>query len=206
MQGSGKPLGSLATGRPPNALRCSDELLHSELAASPTLGICSVMTGLGPFADCQVPARRRNKQTLGNPGASLGRAQLERTKSPARLWHVDSNGAEQEKWCPERLNLWSTKLLWPLRSVPNLHSSAAKLPKMAHPPRRRLSATETAEAAFKAATSKPADPSPKAKPVPAGKELVSVRLDRDVLEHFQEDGAGWQDRINAALRTAAGLD
>jgi uncharacterized protein (DUF4415 family) len=26
-----------------------------------------------------------------------------------------------------------------------------------------------------------------------------------VLEHFQDDGPGWQDRINAALRMAAGL-
>jgi uncharacterized protein (DUF4415 family) len=25
-----------------------------------------------------------------------------------------------------------------------------------------------------------------------------------VLEHFQEGGAGWQDRINEALRKAAG--
>ena len=30
-------------------------------------------------------------------------------------------------------------------------------------------------------------------------------LDRAVLEHFQEDGPGWQDRINAALRKAAGM-
>ena len=41
--------------------------------------------------------------------------------------------------------------------------------------------------------------------VPNAKELVSLRLDRDVLEHFQEDGPGWQERINAALRKAAGL-
>jgi uncharacterized protein (DUF4415 family) len=26
-----------------------------------------------------------------------------------------------------------------------------------------------------------------------------------VLDHFQQDGPGWQDRINAALRKAAGL-
>src|SRR6266581_570578 len=38
----------------------------------------------------------------------------------------------------------------------------------------------------------------------SGKELVSVRIDRDVLEHFQEEGPGWQDRINEALRKAAG--
>ena len=62
---------------------------------------------------------------------------------------------------------------------------------------------ERAEAAFKSATSKPADSAP-APAIPAGKELVSLRVDRDVLEHFQEGGPGWQDRMNAALRKAAG--
>lgn len=74
------------------------------------------------------------------------------------------------------------------------------------PPRRTGSAFERAEAAFKSATTKPAAPAPKPTAVPEGKELVSIRLDRAVLEHFQEDGPGWQDRINAALRKAAGLD
>ena len=36
------------------------------------------------------------------------------------------------------------------------------------------------------------------------KEIVSLRIDRDVLDFFQEAGPGWQDRINAALRKAAG--
>ena len=72
---------------------------------------------------------------------------------------------------------------------------------------RRGSAFDQAEAAFKSATSKPAEPAP-AKPLapPSGKEMVTLRLDRAVLEHFQEDGPGWQDRINAALRIAAGLE
>ena len=72
---------------------------------------------------------------------------------------------------------------------------------------RRGSAYDQAEAAFKSATSKPAPTAP-AKPTtpPAGKEMVSIRLDRVVLEHFQEDGPGWQERINAALRAAAGLE
>jgi len=74
-------------------------------------------------------------------------------------------------------------------------------------PPRRGSAFDQAEAAFKSATTKPASPAPaKAASPPEGKELVSLRLDRAVLEHFQDDGPGWQDRINAALRTAAGLD
>ncbi|MEO6780570.1 MAG: BrnA antitoxin family protein, partial [Bradyrhizobium sp.] len=40
--------------------------------------------------------------------------------------------------------------------------------------------------------------------LPGMKELVSLRIDQDVLEHFQADGPGWQDRINDALRKAVG--
>jgi uncharacterized protein (DUF4415 family) len=71
--------------------------------------------------------------------------------------------------------------------------------------KRRSSDPRTAaEAAFKAATTKPADlPAPKPA-VPNAKEMVSLRIDRDVLDYFQEDGPGWQDRINDALRKAAG--
>jgi len=61
-----------------------------------------------------------------------------------------------------------------------------------------------AERAFKAITTKPADLPPEKPAIPAGKEMVSLRLDRDVLDFFQADGPGWQDRINAALRKAAG--
>jgi uncharacterized protein (DUF4415 family) len=74
--------------------------------------------------------------------------------------------------------------------------------------RRPTDARQAAEAAFKAATTKPPEPLlplPKAPSVPNAKELVSLRIDRDVLEHFQEGGAGWQERINAALRKAAGI-
>jgi uncharacterized protein (DUF4415 family) len=39
----------------------------------------------------------------------------------------------------------------------------------------------------------------------APKEAVSLRLDPDVLKHFRAGGPGWQSRINAALRKAAGL-
>jgi uncharacterized protein (DUF4415 family) len=38
------------------------------------------------------------------------------------------------------------------------------------------------------------------------KKLVSLRLDRDVLDHFRATGRGWQARINAVLREAAKLD
>jgi uncharacterized protein (DUF4415 family) len=69
--------------------------------------------------------------------------------------------------------------------------------------RRPTSSIEAAEAAFKKLTTKPVETvSPKAHAIPAGKETVSLRLDRDVLEHFQDDGPGWQDRINDYLRRA----
>jgi uncharacterized protein (DUF4415 family) len=61
-----------------------------------------------------------------------------------------------------------------------------------------------AEAAFKKATAKAADPVPRQTVGPGVKEMVSLRIDQDVLEHFQADGPGWQDRINTALRKAAG--
>jgi uncharacterized protein (DUF4415 family) len=63
---------------------------------------------------------------------------------------------------------------------------------------------QAAEAAFKAATAKPAMEIPKTPALPGAKETVTLRLDRDVLDYFQEDGPGWQDRINAALRKIAG--
>ena len=71
-------------------------------------------------------------------------------------------------------------------------------------PRRTSDPRDRAEAAFKAATTKPADLPPTKPSVPHAKEVVSLRIDRDVLDHFQEDGPGWQDRINEALRKAAG--
>jgi uncharacterized protein (DUF4415 family) len=75
---------------------------------------------------------------------------------------------------------------------------------MTNRPRRPGDPREAAEAAFKAATTKPAA-LPTAKPaIPLAKEQVTVRIDRDVLDFFQEDGPGWQERINAALRKAAG--
>lgn len=70
--------------------------------------------------------------------------------------------------------------------------------------RRPADPREAAEAAFRKATTKTPE-APKAQSVPQGKELVSLRIDRDVLESFQGNGPGWQERINAALRKAAGL-
>jgi len=70
--------------------------------------------------------------------------------------------------------------------------------------RRTPDPKSAAEAAFKAATTKPPEPMPKTPSLPGAKELVSLRIDRDVFDFFQEDGPGWQERINAALRKAAG--
>lgn len=37
------------------------------------------------------------------------------------------------------------------------------------------------------------------------KKQVTLRLDEDVVAKFRESGKGWQGRMNAALRKAAGL-
>ncbi len=79
---------------------------------------------------------------------------------------------------------------------------------MSQPPRRPRTlndARSEAEAAFKQTTTKVPELPEKKAALPGVRELVSLRIDQDVLEHFQEDGPGWQDRMNAALRKAAGL-
>jgi uncharacterized protein (DUF4415 family) len=70
--------------------------------------------------------------------------------------------------------------------------------------RRPTSARDAAEAAFKSATTKPVEPLPRIPVIPNSKEMVSLRIDRDILDHFQEAGPGWQDRINEALRKLIG--
>ncbi|HEX2147491.1 MAG TPA: BrnA antitoxin family protein, partial [Pseudorhizobium sp.] len=35
---------------------------------------------------------------------------------------------------------------------------------------------------------------------------VSLKLDSTVLEYFQKDGPGWQDRINDVLRAVVARD
>lgn len=78
---------------------------------------------------------------------------------------------------------------------------------MAYPPRRSSSAKDRAEAMFKAATTKPAEApaEPQRQEIPVGKETVTLPIDRDVLAYFQDGGTGWRNRMNAALRKAAGL-
>lgn len=70
--------------------------------------------------------------------------------------------------------------------------------------RRAGDPRKAAEAAFKAATTKPIEGPATQSALPGVKELVSLRIDKDVLEYFQEEGPGWQERINSALRKAAG--
>jgi uncharacterized protein (DUF4415 family) len=78
------------------------------------------------------------------------------------------------------------------------------MPKPPTGTRRPADPFKAAEAAFKKATAKPVEPTPKAPSIPGVKETVSLRIDRDVLDYFQEEGPGWQERINEALRKAAG--
>jgi uncharacterized protein (DUF4415 family) len=63
---------------------------------------------------------------------------------------------------------------------------------------------EAAEGAFKSTVSKPVEVAvPENPKLPGVRELVSLRIDQDVLAYFQEGGPGWQDRINEALRKVA---
>jgi uncharacterized protein (DUF4415 family) len=73
---------------------------------------------------------------------------------------------------------------------------------MSNPPetRRPTAPRKAAEALFKPAAPKLPEPAPRPGALPGVKEAVTLRLDQDVLEFFREDGPGWQDRINAALR------
>ncbi|MGO7872364.1 BrnA antitoxin family protein [Rhizobium leguminosarum] len=72
---------------------------------------------------------------------------------------------------------------------------------MANSPRRPVNPMDAAEALFKPAKKKP-EPAVERPTLPNTKELVSLKIDSDVLAFFQEDGPGWQDRINDILRAA----
>lgn len=72
---------------------------------------------------------------------------------------------------------------------------------MATTPRRPVNPKDAAEALFKP-VKKTVAPAVERPPIPNTKELVSLKIDSDVLAYFQADGPGWQDRINAILRAA----
>jgi uncharacterized protein (DUF4415 family) len=81
--------------------------------------------------------------------------------------------------------------------------------RMTRPPNRYrpTDALSVAEAVFKPATPVAAE-SVRVKRkggVPVSKESVSIKLDSDLIAHFQEGGPGWQERINDTLRRATGL-
>ena len=75
---------------------------------------------------------------------------------------------------------------------------------MTKPPERRRPADpmKAAEALFAKTVPKLPDVMAKPASLPGVKETVTVRIDQDVLEFFREDGPGWQERLNAALRQA----
>jgi uncharacterized protein (DUF4415 family) len=72
---------------------------------------------------------------------------------------------------------------------------------MANPPRRPLNPMDAAEALFKPGK-KVVAPALERPALPNTKELVSLKIDSDVLAYFQQDGPGWQDRVNDTLRIA----
>ncbi|MCM2474100.1 hypothetical protein HGO38_11515 [Rhizobium sp. CG5] len=72
---------------------------------------------------------------------------------------------------------------------------------MAHTPRRPVNPKDAAEALFKPVKRPPAPAVERAAP-PNTRELVSLKIDSAILEHFQKDGPGWQDRINETLASA----
>jgi uncharacterized protein (DUF4415 family) len=78
---------------------------------------------------------------------------------------------------------------------------------MAEPPRRRSSRDprEAAEAAFRALRTPPKGPDEQRTAVPGVREPVTLRVDREVLDFFQGDGPGWQERMVETLRQAAGV-
>lgn len=68
-------------------------------------------------------------------------------------------------------------------------------------PRRPIDPMAAAQAAFKPI--KKPSPAPKTTTLPNARESVSLRIDRNVLEYFQQSGPGWQERINEALQQIA---
>src|SRR5258707_12878026 len=71
-------------------------------------------------------------------------------------------------------------------------------------PRTLNDARTEAEAAFKRTTTKVAEAPPKKTALPGVKELVSLRIDQDVLEHFQKAEPGGRDASNVRFRKQEG--
>jgi uncharacterized protein (DUF4415 family) len=79
---------------------------------------------------------------------------------------------------------------------------------MSRPPtgRRSMGARDAAEAAFKSATTKPIEKPDVPRSLPGVRELVSLRIDQDVLEHYRAMGRDWQEKINEVLRRSIQID
>lgn len=73
---------------------------------------------------------------------------------------------------------------------------------MSKPTRRPTNPMDAAEALFQPRKTVAATPAPSRPIVPHAREMVSMKLDSDVLAYFQDSGAGWQERINDTLRAA----
>ncbi len=72
---------------------------------------------------------------------------------------------------------------------------------MATTPRRPINPKDAAEALFRP-VKKVVAPAVERAAIPNSKELVSLKIDSDIVAHFQADGPGWQDRMNDTLRAA----
>jgi uncharacterized protein (DUF4415 family) len=51
---------------------------------------------------------------------------------------------------------------------------------------------------------RPAIPNTRGRPKGSDKQMVNLRLDKDIVERFRASGPGWQSRFNEALRKGAG--
>jgi uncharacterized protein (DUF4415 family) len=99
-------------------------------------------------------------------------------------------------------NLVATAPLFRIDAAARGHSFPPEVPIMPKPPERRRPSDplKAAEALFARPPPRLPDQAAQAPTLPGVKETVTLRIDEDVLEFFREDGPGWQDRINAALR------
>jgi uncharacterized protein (DUF4415 family) len=133
-----------------------------------------------------------------------------------------SSRRETTAWQPRAVNvttqlpvtamnhrIFATPRLWSgVRNPVASHRRSMEFLLSRSPNRFRPSdALSVAEAVFKPALPPTAEPvvAEKRTSIPISKEQVSLKLDSDLIAYFQEDGAGWQERINDALRKVAGL-
>ena len=71
---------------------------------------------------------------------------------------------------------------------------------MSKPPDRTRGTINPRRAAAEAVFKPRSERAPERPSLPNAREVVSLRIDSEILDHFREAGPGWQDRINEALR------